>query len=39
MPNKMPEGVHVLSQESLEALKRAAEKSAAVTAKHQKRVS
>ena len=34
---KLPDGVHVLSKESQEALKRAAEKGAAITAKHQKR--
>jgi hypothetical protein len=34
---KLPYGVHQLSQESIEALKRAAEKCAVVEAKHLKR--
>lgn len=34
---KLPDGVHQLSPESVEALRRAAEKAAAATAKHIKR--
>ena len=33
----LPKGVHLLSQESVEALKRAADKCVAVEAKHVKR--
>lgn len=35
--NYLPPGVHLLSQESEEALRRAAEKGAAITARHTKR--
>jgi hypothetical protein len=34
---KLPDGVHQLSPESIETLRRAAEKAAAITAKHVKR--
>lgn len=37
--NLLPEGVHRLSKESYETLKRVAEKGAAIAAKHQKRES
>jgi len=37
--NKFPDGVHQLSPESVEALRRAAEKAAAAAAKHIKRAS
>ena len=36
---KLPDGVHQLSPESIEALRRAAEKAAAAEAKHTKRAS
>ena len=39
MTEKLPDGVHRLSQESIETLRRAAEKAAATLAKHVKRVS
>ena len=39
MTDKLPDGVHRLSEESAEILRRAAEKAAAAEAKHVKRAS